>query len=990
MPRWASSRLKNWLAWGWNESRTYAQAPTAPAILLAATGDSEGAHQAFRQAWEVSNERSSEIADQLASFARFEGDAVLEMEARKQALQTSTTTERKAALARILVELGKTEQAAQWIEAPNCVQAWIAAAAYQVAVGNGQQASVNLGQACALLQDESVTDDWLTWLVELLKQRKDFARALDVQVLLCEAGPSEPSRVLELARLYRAAGNASAAATQAEFALALMPDSSEARLLLAEMLQESNLPEQALSHWKSIQAEHPEYWPALSRCALEAGEVKLARDTAASALAAEPDSYSARVLLGEALAVDGDPAAGLIYLDEAVEMHPQEPHAWLALASAHGELNDEPASGEALRKGIQAAPGSGELHMALARWLLKNEQPSQALEHARAATGLDPEQSDWRIEQAEILRDLGRTEEALPELRAALATQPENWPARKALGLTYEVMGEYALAGQTFGRLPEDLDAESKLHAGRILVRSISEGGPGDIKTATAMLVGAMEAGLEEASIWFWLAHAYEQAHLMPQAVEAFKAFLDLVEDGHPQKLEALLGFARASTKADQLEQAIEVLEDGRQSFPASHELLYTLSLAYMTAKQPGEALQSAKQAVELAPSSIPALEVLRDAAIENGKPEEALASQKAILKARPEDSNVHLKLAQLYADQSDSLPARSHLAAAIWHGRSDGVGLAALAPAAERISGSKLAHNLLKRAAVLDPGNLEILEALAQHSEAVRDFETAQASWLEISKYARHDPQPLQSAAQALTKLGRRMAALGLHQRALEIAPDAPQHLALAHALAATGDSAASLEHYLEAARLAPADMDTVILAAKGISEHGTLEQAQGVLNAAVEQGLGSDPAACLQAELALAAGDNAAAAKFLSDASEQCSNDTALAALKLRTDRSRGRIAEARATLSEMLAAPLGSSADLSEAIKAALSIHAWEEAVACLEQGFELLELDEQLVYQAERLAHRYRDLEWLFRITGNAEVHAPNTDEIRLQECIESKP
>jgi tetratricopeptide (TPR) repeat protein len=618
---------------------------------------------------------------------------------------------------------------------------------------------------------------------------------------------------------------------------------------------------------------------------------------------------------------------------------------------------------------------------------MKVEQPSQALEHVRTATGLDPDQSAWRIEQAEILRDLGRTEEALPELRTALATQPENWQARKALGLTYEVMGEYALAGQTFSRLPQGLDAESKLHAGRILVRSVSEGGPGDLKTATALLVGALEAGLEQASIWYWLAHSYEQAHLIPQAVEAYKAFLNQIEDDHPQKLEALLGFARASSEADQLEEAIEILEDGRQSFPASHELLYTLSRAYLSADQPEEAFHSAKQAVELAPSSISALEVLREAAIENGKPDEALASQQAILKVRPQDPNAHLKMAQLYAELSEPVPARSHLAHAIWHSRSEGGDLASLAPAAEKISGSKLAQNLLKRAAVLNPGNPEILESLARHSEAVRDFETAQASWLEISKHARHDPQPLQRAAQALTKLGRRTAALGLQQRALEIAPDAPQHLALAHALAAAGDSPASLDHYLEAARLAPDNFQTMISAAKGISELGTVEQAQEVLQAAVGHGMEAEQAALVQAEFALASGDARAAAKLLSDLPLQNSNNPSPASLKIRADRSQGRIAEAQAALSEVLASPVGSSAEISEVIKAALSVHAWEAAIVCLEQGFEAFELDGQMVFLAEGLAHRYRDLEWLFRITGNAEGHTPNADEAGLLKLLD---
>ncbi len=961
---------------------------TAPAVLLAATGDTEGAHQAFRQAWDISSETSAEVADRLAAFARAEDDFVLEMEARRQALQVSPTPERRAALVRVLLGVGRGDEAARLIDSPTSPHAWIAAAAVQQSLGNYRQAALSLEQACALvLNDEPVNDDWLAWLLELLKARKDFTRAIDVQQLRSEMAGADPACMLELARLYEAAGDTSASACQADLALTLEPASVEARLLLAESLQSSNQPDKALVHWKKIHAQHPEYWPAVGRCALEAGEVKLARDTAASALSIEPESYNARVLLGEALTLEGDPAAGLTHLKQAVEMVPQEAQGWIALSEAQVELGDDVAAGEALQKGVQAVPASGRLHMAYARWLLKNEQPSMALEHTRTAIGLEPDQSNWRIEQAELLRELGRVEEALPELRTALSAQPENWRARKALGLTYEVMGEIHTAAKTLARLPEQMDAESKLLAGRILVKSICENGPGDLKTAMSLLVAARESGLDDSSIWYWLARAYEKAGLMPQAVEAYVAFLEPVGDiEHPLKLEALLGFARASAETEQLDKAIETLEKGRQAFPASHELLYNLSRAYLKAGQPAEAVRSAKQAVELVPGSIAAHETLRDAALANGKIEDAVTSQEAILKITPEDPESHIHMAQLCAKNQDTEQARAHLARAIWYSRSNGIQIASLAEEAGDIAGSELSQTLLKRASTLAPGHPEILTSLSRLSETLGDYETAQSSWLKLAATSRHDPYPLQRAADALSKLGRRAAALGLRQRALEISPEAPQHLALAKALQATGDSAASLEHYMQAAERAPDDAKTLLDAAMAVGELGDPEQARNLLERAGQLGDETERFAIVGAALALASGDAQGAATTLGKLPSNGNPNHYRASLEVQALRAQGQINEAQALFAEMLTSPIESYSDLSSIVNAALSLNAWTEAIDCVERGFEALDMDEGLVFLTRMLGHRYRDLEWLYRITGNAEMHAPNSEEERLLQLI----
>jgi len=940
-------------------------------MLRAVSGDPEGAHQSFSQAWDRANEASARIADYLALIAFQADDPVLELEARRQAVESSPSPERRAGFARALFELDRPAEAQQVLGEPTALPDFIAAGAVAAALGDSRRGrELLLHAAQELPQAGAVEDSWKMWLKDLLVEQGELGAAIDVQRVRCADRGASGTLLLELARLQSNAGDHAAAASSADLALALDPGSDPAQRTLAEALQKAGDPARALAHWQQIGSRDAQSWLDVSRCAIEAGQPAIARKFASSVLQDNPESIEAQVLIGRAHVIEADFEAARTYLERAVEQAPAQPEAWIGLAEAQAACGDGEAAGETLQKAVLSVPGDGRVQMARARWLRSQGQLSQALEHARIAVGIAPGESGWRIEQAEILRDLGQVDQAIPELRAALAAQPGNWRAREALALAYEMKGELPSAAHVLRRMPDEIKPASALNAGRILVKASANGGTELAVRATGLLVAAREQGLDDDSLWYWLARAYEQSGLDAQAVEAFQAFLEEAGGAaHELKLEGFIGCARTALQTAQVERAITTLEEGLREFPASQALVSTLAKTYLSCSRFPEAEQAAQQSVELEPSDLESKQVLRQAMFQQGKHQQAIALQESLIAANPQDADAFRTLAVI--EHADGLleAAEKHLAHAIQLGRRESALGLELAETAADFGRVRLAQRVLKQSARLDPERADVLFALAETSESLGDLETAQASWLQYASLRTKDHEPLERAADALWRLGRRTAAIGLRERALEISGAAEQHLALADALRITNRVEHAAQHYHAAAEKAAGNPDVLAAAGAGLYELNRVEEAEGVLSNAPA---GSPDVAAVRAWLDLARGDLDAARKHVKSVPADAPGQQRLRTIELQIAHASGQVPAVETGLDQAPA----SDDECTDAVRAFLAVNEWDQAVALLDRYLANHPLTDHIAAWVLALAHRLHDIDWLFTIACDAPGHGPS--------------
>ncbi|MEX2531660.1 MAG: protein kinase [Gemmatimonadota bacterium] len=145
-----------------------------------------------------------------------------------------------------------------------------------------------------------------------------------------------------------------------------------------------------------------------------------AREAAGRAIELRPDLPEAHATMGlVVMTLDRDGPGALWWLRRAVAMQPSNALAqqWLgALLASLGQLDE---AGVAFRRAVALEPNAPAARLALARWYLFADSLDLALEWVRAAEALEPGGPVGALLEGEVLRQLGRREEAREVLRRA-------------------------------------------------------------------------------------------------------------------------------------------------------------------------------------------------------------------------------------------------------------------------------------------------------------------------------------------------------------------------------------------------------------------------------------------------------------------------------------------------------------------------------------------------------------------------------------------
>jgi tetratricopeptide (TPR) repeat protein len=164
-------------------------------------------------------------------------------------------------------------------------------------------------------------------------------------------------------------------------------------------------------------------------------DVETARRILDRAVQLSPRDAHIQLQMGMLCNRAGDPAAARQYLEKAAELDPTVSDAWAQLVVLYAAQGDRTASARALAQGLAHCPTSPGLHLERGRRLLAAGQIDGAIAEFRETFRLRPEEGDPLIEIAKIYLQQNRTDEAMIELRRALAAEPEQPLALMTLAL---------------------------------------------------------------------------------------------------------------------------------------------------------------------------------------------------------------------------------------------------------------------------------------------------------------------------------------------------------------------------------------------------------------------------------------------------------------------------------------------------------------------------------------------------------------------------
>jgi tetratricopeptide (TPR) repeat protein len=212
----------------------------------------------------------------------------------------------------------------------------------------------------------------------------------------------------------------------------------------------------------------------LARIQLSRGEPADAARVLGPVLAAEPDHVPALILMTHAQLALKRPDLADELARRAVEHAPEWPDALSALSRVHSELGRHDEAVATARAAAARQPQNPYRHHRLAWALLEDGRHAVEAEHAaREAIRLDPEEADFRITYAMVMKQLNLDDRARQALRDALAMKPDSAVARHELA-ALDVVHHHPFA---LGRLARGasglvgaLRADPKQEASRFLL----------------------------------------------------------------------------------------------------------------------------------------------------------------------------------------------------------------------------------------------------------------------------------------------------------------------------------------------------------------------------------------------------------------------------------------------------------------------------------------------------------------------------------------
>lgn len=943
------------------------------------SGDVEKARDHLNKAWEVASHTTGLIADQVAEIAGFEGDPVLEVEARQHALRSHPIPIRRAEVGLSLQNIGRTDEALAVLQSTSeCLEEQVVYGLARAKLGEITHATEVLHQAVQQLSiGYSCSHRVVKKLLDGLSEISEMQLALKVARWQVQCKPSSIEARVDLSRLLELTGDPTAAAEQANLALALNPNSVTARYALARSLQSSGHPETALPHWQTLAETDPDVLAYLATCALDANNIELARDTAHKLLQDDPNTTRGQLILGKALMVEGNFERAGVHFENAVQESPQDPNTWITLADYQEETGDAITAGETLSSGIQSIPNIGSMHFAYSRWLRRQGRLSEALECVKKATNLDHNQVLWLLEYADLLSELGHNDLALPVLQTAFKHQPGNLEIRQALALAYEQCDELNAATELMQELPSVITPKTHFLAGRILAKSISHDEKHTLEDAVSHLEQARSGGFENMLIDYWLGIAYEHSGHAEQAFQAYQICLhDDTEGNQEFHHDATLGLARSALVNEKVSLALSTLEEERKHNPDSIDLLVLLAQAYLVAELPDEALRVAQHAVDHEPTCEKSLKILFRAAVDAGDKSKAIQVVEQLVEIHPQDVNAWLELASLQQDIGEIKASRHTLATALWIGRRQADTLVKASTLFMKTGEKVSAKFLLKRASRLQPDDMGINQQFAIISEEIGDLQTAFDAWKRCVELKPDDHTVLRHAAKTAWALARRSEAIDFWRRASSKIPDdATILIELARAYLANDEPDLAFSQYASAVEIKSDDADLFLEAGTAIIRFGEPKDALPMLQHAARLAPENIEAQVSLGECLLKLGQPVEAREVLEGSPHNENFPQRAFAMLALAALNTNDLSSAEAALETAVGIPPQAKDDPVWLSKVAFQMGFWRQAVEVLED-WSYKESDASVAVELASLRLRLIDARWLYAEACDAHVHAPD--------------
>jgi cellulose synthase operon protein C len=422
------------------------------------------------------------------------------------------------------------------------------------------------------------------------------------------------------------------------------------------------------------------------------GDLAGARSSFEAALKAEPSNFTATASLANLDLQEKKFDAAIDRLNKAIEANPQNTQARMALLDLKSKLKAKPEELLAMiEAAIKSAPSEAAPRVAKMVQLARMNDVKGAAAAAQDAMAALPDNPEVLDAAGTALANAGDEQQAISAFNKLSATAPRSPLPYIRIAEVHARRGDTQAAAASLSRAFEAAPESAEVHA-RLLTHAINT------RNFTRVLAAAkdLQKRMPQSAMGYMLEGRAEAARKGWQAaIAAYRAAIGKSDaDGKPQRLvHATLKTAGDAAGAERFASAwlrdnpkdlafreylgVEALD--QRQYQAAQQLLQdvvaqqprnaaaTNNLAWVMAELgvPGAAAM-AERAIKLAPQALAVRDTLAKALASEGRIDEAIKTQQAVVADAPAHPEFRLNLARLYAKAGKTGDAKAELDAVL------------------------------------------------------------------------------------------------------------------------------------------------------------------------------------------------------------------------------------------------------------------------------------------------------------------------------------
>jgi tetratricopeptide (TPR) repeat protein len=358
-----------------------------------------------------------------------------------------------------------------------------------------------------------------------------------------------------------------------------------------------------------------------------------------------PEAASSRALYlysrARLASLDGDYPAALTILRNAIELDPSSAFLYAAVAEVKLKIGQIPEAMESVKNAIKLDPAYRAPYLLAGTVMASSGRDQEAAGYLRTAVKLDPSKDDAYLQLAVSLTRLFEYEEAVSTLKALVKVNSDSVLGYYYLGKTY---GQMKLYRDAAGYFSKTLELRPDFDQAAIDLAATYEA-MGDYAQAIETYKGLVDGEDEKTAVLQRLIQLLIQQRRFPDALEYLGQAADTGLGGQ----ETLRKIGLIHLELEQYDEAIRTFSDMLAKDPDIHQIRLYLGMAY---EEKGDFDRALAEFAKIPRDSSLYVEAIGHIAFilkEKGNPEQAVSTLKAALTENPRNLELYMNLSSLY-----------------------------------------------------------------------------------------------------------------------------------------------------------------------------------------------------------------------------------------------------------------------------------------------------------------------------------------------------